>query len=91
MAKQPSPLFFLILLAYLFNVVASTPVPNSADEDELDLDWELDDTAEFPAVEFPQSQRVMLGYNGFNGTPRPPQASAGGELGAVFYIADVRT
>ncbi|KAF9477118.1 hypothetical protein BDN70DRAFT_784261, partial [Pholiota conissans] len=33
-------------------------------------------------------RRVFLGYNGFNGTPRKPQASKNGELGAVFYIAD---
>ncbi|KAF8172449.1 hypothetical protein BJ912DRAFT_993875 [Pholiota molesta] len=32
--------------------------------------------------------RVFIGYNGFSGDPRPPQASTGGELGAVFYIAD---
>ncbi|KAF9473495.1 hypothetical protein BDN70DRAFT_899728 [Pholiota conissans] len=32
--------------------------------------------------------RTFIGYNGFNGTPRPPQASGGGELGAVFYVAD---
>lgn len=32
--------------------------------------------------------RVFIGYNGFSADPRPPQASAGGELGAVFYITD---
>ncbi|KAF8170153.1 hypothetical protein BJ912DRAFT_861386, partial [Pholiota molesta] len=32
--------------------------------------------------------KVFIGYNGFNGTPRHPQASAGGELGAVLYVAD---
>jgi hypothetical protein len=37
----------------------------------------------------PRGGKVFIGYNGFNGTPRHPQASAGGELGAVFYVADV--
>nr|BAL02932.1 hypothetical protein [Pholiota nameko] len=32
--------------------------------------------------------RTFIGYNGFSGPERPPQASAGGELGAVFYVAD---
>ncbi|KAF8172459.1 hypothetical protein BJ912DRAFT_911186 [Pholiota molesta] len=32
--------------------------------------------------------RVFIGYKGFSADPRPPQASAGGELGAVFYVAD---
>ncbi|KAF8176938.1 hypothetical protein BJ912DRAFT_908895 [Pholiota molesta] len=36
----------------------------------------------------PRGGKVFIGYNGFNGTPRHPQASAGGELGAVFYVAD---
>jgi hypothetical protein len=38
----------------------------------------------------PRGGKVFIGYNGFNGTPRHPQASAGGELGAVLYVADVR-
>jgi len=37
----------------------------------------------------PRGGKTFIGYNGFNGTPRKQaQASAGGELGAVFYIAD---
>ncbi len=35
--------------------------------------------------------KMHIGYVGFNGVPRAPRASAVGDLGAVFYAADVRT
>lgn len=35
--------------------------------------------------------KMHIGYVGFNGVPRAPQASKVGDLGAVFYAADVCT
>jgi len=32
--------------------------------------------------------KILIGYVGFNGVPRAPQASKVGDLGAVFYAAD---
>ena len=93
MAKQSSALFFLTLFAYLFSVAVATPLVRLAGEDIIEFDWDPSGF-EYPAVEFPRLQgpRVVLGYNGFNGDVRANvQASVGGELGAVFYIADVST
>jgi hypothetical protein len=77
--------FFLVALSFFIGLISASPVPPKGHA-AVPANGHA---AQCPANLKPRSNKIFLGYNGFNGTPRSPQASAGGELGAVFYIADV--
>jgi hypothetical protein len=75
------PLSLFVALFFFIGLISASPVPPKG---------HAAPKAQCPKNLRPRANKIFLGYNGFNGTPRHPQASAGGELGAVFYIADVR-
>ncbi|KAF8190857.1 hypothetical protein BJ912DRAFT_314971 [Pholiota molesta] len=76
--------FFFVALSFFIGFISASPVPPKGHAAAPASGHAV----QCPANLKPRSNKIFLGYNGFNGTPRNPQASAGGELGAVFYIAD---
>jgi hypothetical protein len=77
--------FFFVALSFFIGLISASPVPPKGHAAAPANGH----AAQCPANLKPRSNRIFLGYNGFNGTPRSPQASADGELGAVFYIVDL--
>ncbi|KAF9485992.1 hypothetical protein BDN70DRAFT_794674 [Pholiota conissans] len=89
---------FLVLFLF-FSTISATPVPISKGHAPVKAPSKAPPKSSpksapksspkhCPSHLVRRNNNVFIGYNGFSGTARPPQASAGGELGAVFYIAD---
>jgi len=85
MVNSRGPLSLLITLCLFVGLIAAAPAPPKRAPAPAKGSSR---GPSCPSNLRPRGGKTFIGYNGFNGTPRNPQASAGGELGAVFYIAD---